>query len=119
MKVNDKSDVIETRPPLGACCVAWSPKGKQMVIGKEDGSMSQFTHTPLIEKKKITSCPLLTEKAKVADVQWLSTYIFLVNYEGLDGNSPPNIYTVHLPEKGWIQTLFPVFKKSEFRWNKV
>ena len=82
-----------------------------MVIGKEDGTLSQFTHTPLIEKKKITACPTLTEKAKISDVQWLSTYIFAVNYESLDGCCAPNVYTVHLAEKG--QTRDPIWRSFE------
>ena len=62
-------------------------------------SSHEFTHTPLVEKKKISACPTLTETSKVGDVQWLSTYIFVVNYETPDGNSAPNIYTVHVAEK--------------------
>ena len=35
LKVTDKIDVVATETnDFGACCVAWSPKGKQMVIGK-------------------------------------------------------------------------------------
>ena len=35
LKVTEKIDVVATETnDFGACCVAWSPKGKQMVIGK-------------------------------------------------------------------------------------
>ena len=27
MKIEKTAEVIETRPPMGACCIAWSPKG--------------------------------------------------------------------------------------------
>jgi hypothetical protein len=59
----------------------------------------------------VASCPSLTEPAKVVDVQWLSTYVFVVNYESLDERSAPNVYTVHLAEKG--QTRDPIWRSFE------
>ena len=35
LKVTDNVEVVATQTnDFGACCVAWSPKGKQMVIGR-------------------------------------------------------------------------------------
>ena len=83
LKVGDGVEVVATQTnDFGACCVAWSPKGKQMVIGKENGTMAQYVHTPtILQKKPISANPALSEPAKVADIAWLSTYIFAVGYE--------------------------------------
>jgi hypothetical protein len=53
LKIDKTCEIHSSKPPFGANCVAWSPKGKQMVIGKEDGTLSQFT-PELVEKKHIT-----------------------------------------------------------------
>ena len=44
--------------------------------------MAQYVHTPtILQKKPISANPALSEPAKVADIAWLSTYIFAVGYE--------------------------------------
>lgn len=43
------------------CAVCWSPKGKQIVIGTNDGQLLQFTHN--MEQKKIVPKPDFTNEA--------------------------------------------------------
>jgi len=108
LKVEKACSVYATRPPMGATCVAWSPKGKQMVIGKRDGTLSQFT-PEMVEKKKISSPgPLLSTPAHVTDIAWLSTYKFAITYVSTEADSLPNLFTVHLPEKG--ETRQPIWR---------
>lgn len=107
LKVEDTVMIHASNPGLSAKCVAWSPKGKQMVIGKGDGSMSQYT-TDMVEKKKITPCPLINGNAKVIDVAWISTYKFGVAYADETADAGANLFTVHLPEKG--ETRQPIWR---------
>ena len=55
LKVTDGVEVVATND-FGACCVAWSPKGKQMVIGRvsrdsiffyKEQNSSQYSQIPL------------------------------------------------------------------------
>lgn len=119
LKVDKTCDVYATKPPMGANCIAWSPKGKQMVIGKRDGSLSQFT-PEMIEKKKITSCPLLGTPAGVIDIAWLATYKFAITYSAMENDSLPNLFTVHLPEKGETrQPIWRCFEDPTYSMNPI
>ena len=99
LKVEDTVSVRSSRPPMNAKCVAWSPKGKQMVLGFGDGTLAQFTPTMEI-KKKVNACPLINGNAKVTDIVWISTYKFGVAYADDASDAGANLFTVHLPEKG-------------------
>ncbi|CBY25018.1 unnamed protein product [Oikopleura dioica] len=99
LKVEDTVAIHASRPPMKAKCVAWSPKGKQMVIGFGDGSLAQFTPTMEI-KKKVNACPLINGQAKITDIVWISTYKFGVAYADDTSDAGANLFTVHLPEKG-------------------
>lgn len=63
LKIEKSVTLHATKPPCGANCIAWSPKGKQMVVGFNDGSLKQFT-AELVEKKATAPCPLLEAGSK-------------------------------------------------------
>ena len=75
------------------CCVSWSPKGKQLVVGKLNGSLTQYK-PDLKEFKKIPhplnssdpGTPLIA-----SSILWVSTYQFLVLYK-----TPSNIASLCL-----------------------
>ncbi|KAH9498901.1 hypothetical protein Btru_004986 [Bulinus truncatus] len=78
--VADKPRVIASLPAsVGATCFCWSPKGKQLLVGKIDGTLSQFDHS-LAEKKLWPSTDILNEPHSVLDVVWQSTHTFIAAY---------------------------------------
>ena len=88
----------------GVCCVSWSPKGKQLVAGKWDGSLTQYK-PDLKEAKRIpppppSPSPPAAALAAVA-VVWVSTYQFAVAYrETADPESRPGVYLVQSSKSG-------------------
>ena len=90
-----------TLPPAEKiCCVSWSPKGKQLVVGKTDGSLTQYK-PDLKEAKKIPQ-PLNPsapgEPFIASSILWVSTYQFLVLYK--DSNNVANLYLVQSSKTG-------------------
>ncbi|XP_048244859.1 nuclear pore complex protein Nup214-like isoform X2 [Haliotis rufescens] len=62
-----------------ASCLNWSPKGRQLVIGRKDGTMIQFDQE-MKEKRSWPMPSILATTHQVVDVTWLSTYVFLAAY---------------------------------------
>ncbi len=94
VKDDSPSFVLSSYPADGrsgtASCVCWSPKGKQLVLGHRDGKLTQ--HKPDWTLAKALPAPNESEKEmitgmsnsgslQVVDVQWLSTFVFLVAYQ--------------------------------------
>ncbi|XP_050389460.1 nuclear pore complex protein Nup214 isoform X2 [Patella vulgata] len=82
LEIDDSINVLTLPSSIGANCLCWSPKGKQFVIGKKDGTLSQYDKT--LQLRKNWPCPpVLDQEAgpyQVIDIVWLSTYMFLVAY---------------------------------------
>lgn len=84
---NNDINIIGTLNKDEPCsCLCWSPKGKQLVIGKTDGSLAQYD-TVFSLKKHIKKPPLFSTPVKVIDVLWVSTYCFFAAFEvSVDSN---------------------------------
>lgn len=104
------ADVEEGKlmPPVAGpfTCAGWSAKGKQIVVGKPDGQLTQYTPdgTP---KSDIPSPPGLNSHASF--VQWLENDLFLVTYvqnmESMDSD-PIEQYVIHRQKPSFTFTKF-------------
>ncbi|KAK3594689.1 hypothetical protein CHS0354_001641 [Potamilus streckersoni] len=99
LEVTDRAVIkASVSPSSGSSCVCWSPKGKQLVVGRQDGTLMQYDQN-LNENRKWDLPNSLPESAyKVLDIHWLTNYQFLVAY--IPPDAEPDIQPAVILIKG-------------------
>lgn len=77
-------------------CLSWSPKGKQIVIGSSNGSLTQYK--PELKAVKQYLPPTdIAANVKPIKVKWISNFQFAVTYDFVDNtDEQPSYYFIHI-----------------------
>lgn len=105
MKLEQKSTVsiiaLEKIPGLEPTCVAWSPKGKQIVVGCKNGSIVQLKPELKVARSLPGPNPSMGEALAIT---WISNYQFCAAYSD-SSDRRVNVLVIDAP-KGETTPVF-------------
>lgn len=93
-------EINELQKSVGATCMCWSPKGKQLAVGSQDGKIIQYKPDLKITRE-IDGPPFQETQFPIA-LQWISNYQFIAIYRTKDADGQSNLIVVNCPKGGAI-----------------
>ncbi|XP_044751181.1 nuclear pore complex protein Nup214-like isoform X2 [Coccinella septempunctata] len=99
-ELKDKSvDVKKLPAESKACCFCWSPKGKQIAVGSQDGKIIHYK--PDLKAVKSIDAPPFEIPHSVLSLQWISNYQFVGVFKVCHGSDPEcNVVLIDAPKTG-------------------
>ncbi|XP_050531043.1 uncharacterized protein LOC126899857 [Daktulosphaira vitifoliae] len=120
---NDKTYSIVNLPPQSSTlCLSWSPKGKQIIVGSTNGSLTQYK--PELKAVKQYSPPTdVSTNVIPIKVKWISNFQFAVIYDLIDNSDEqPSLYIVNTPKNSPIEFInfeqFVIMNSEQYRVNQ-
>ncbi|KAG1653197.1 Nuclear pore complex protein Nup214 [Nymphon striatum] len=93
-------DICSSSNNAEASSICWSPKGKQLVVGKFDGCLVQYKLN--MQPAKTIPAPTCFSKAhSVTNICWLSSFLFAAVYKSVNDNAT-SFVIVSTPKGGAI-----------------
>jgi len=108
VKTDGATDCL-TLPPAGVVDMAWSPKGKQLVVLKSNRDLVQYKPDLSVAKypnlKEMKTIPGPAHDSLVpVSISWLSTYEFLVGLrDGGESEGRPGLWLVKGSKEGHVE----------------
>ncbi|XP_026811459.1 nuclear pore complex protein Nup214 isoform X2 [Rhopalosiphum maidis] len=114
--------VVSLPPQSSTLCLSWSPKGKQIIIGSSNGSLTQYK--PELKAMKQYLPPTdVTGNVKPIKIKWISNFQFAVVYDFVDNiDNQLNLYILNTPKNAPPEFInfeqYVVMNSEQYRLNQ-
>ncbi|XP_025202732.1 nuclear pore complex protein Nup214-like isoform X1 [Melanaphis sacchari] len=114
--------VVSLPPQSSTLCLSWSPKGKQIIIGSSNGSLTQYK--PELKAMKQYLPPTdVTGNVKPIKIKWISNFQFAVVYDFVDNiDNQQNLYILNTPKNAPVEFInfeqYVVMNSEQYRLNQ-
>ncbi|XP_022170924.1 nuclear pore complex protein Nup214-like [Myzus persicae] len=115
-------NVVSLPPQSSTLCLSWSPKGKQIIIGSSNGSLTQYK--PELKAMKQYLPPTdVTGNVKPIKIKWISNFQFAVVYDFVDNtDNQLNLYILNTPKNAPVEFInfeqYVVMNSEQYRLNQ-
>ncbi|XP_025410474.1 nuclear pore complex protein Nup214-like isoform X2 [Sipha flava] len=122
LKDDGTYSVVSLPPQSNTLCLSWSPKGKQIIIGSSNGSLTQYK--PELKAVKQYMPPTdVTANIKPNKIKWISNFQFAVIYDIMDNtDNQPSLYILNTPKNAPIEFInfeqYAVMNSEQYRLNQ-
>ncbi|KAF5284867.1 hypothetical protein FQR65_LT13383 [Abscondita terminalis] len=93
-------DIHELPIESQATCMCWSPKGKQIAVGSNNGKITQYK--PDLKAMKVINEPPLDGSYSVVAIQWISSFQFIAIYKSSNPQFGSTLLVVDAPKAGEV-----------------
>lgn len=80
--------------------MCWSPKGKQLAVGTQDGKITQYK--PDLKIAKVINSPPLEGSQFPIALQWISNYQFIAIYRAYNQDGTSSLIVINNSKGGEI-----------------
>ncbi|KAE9534779.1 hypothetical protein AGLY_008071 [Aphis glycines] len=115
-------NIVSLPPQSSTLCLSWSPKGKQIIIGSSNGSLTQYK--PELKAMKQYLPPAdVTGNVKPIKIKWISNFQFAVVYDFVENlDNQLNLYILNTPKNAPVEFInfeqYVVMNSEQYRLNQ-